>query len=195
MIAGLGNPGEEYDETRHNAGRSLLRVFQKTSDFSEWTEDKKKKMISSKGKIGKESVTLLLPNNFMNNSGGVLKNFVLNPKQAEKLVVLYDDIDLPLGKLKISYDRSSGGHNGVESIIKSLKTKAFTRLRIGIAPEDAKGRARKPKGEEKVLKFLLSSFKKDEKDILKKLAKKTNEAIETIVTEGKERAMEKYNSQ
>src|SRR3989338_8080015 len=100
--------------------------------------------------IRKNKVKLVAPETFMNNSGKSLVQVVKSIKAAEKLIVIYDDFNLPLGKIRISYNRSSGGHNGLESIIKSLKTEAFLRLRVGVAPENAKGTAKVPHGEDKV---------------------------------------------
>ena len=193
IIAGLGNPGEEYENTRHNTGRIMIEHFRDAHDFPEWKEDKANKALISKEKIGKESVVLMEPNNFMNNSGKSLPSFVKSAKAAEKTVIIYDDIDLPLGTIKISYNRSSGGHNGVESVIKALKTKEFIRVRVGVSKVSAKGTAKKPKGEEAVLKFLLGEFKKDEMLELKKIAKKVSLALEAIVNEGREKAMGEFN--
>lgn len=193
IIAGLGNPGEEYETTRHNTGRIMIEYFRKGNGFPEWKEDKKIKALISKEKLKDETVVLVEPNNFMNNSGKSVAPFLPGKKAAEKLIVVYDDIDLPLGVIKISFNRSSGGHNGVGSVIKSLKTEAFVRVRIGVSPVSAKGIAKKPKGEEKVLKFLLGKYKKGELDEIKKVAQKVSGAIEMIITEGREKAMGEYN--
>lgn len=193
IIVGLGNPGEEYKDTRHNSGRIMLEYFRVARDFPEWKEEKKIKALVSKGKVGKESVLLVEPDNFMNNSGKSVTLLIASKKQAEKTIVIYDDIDLPLGTIKISFNRSSGGHNGLESVIRSLKTREFVRVRIGVSKMNAKGVAKKPKGEEAVLKFLLGKFKKDEIEILKKISKKVSCALEMIVLEGRERAMGEYN--
>jgi PTH1 family peptidyl-tRNA hydrolase len=193
VVAGLGNPGEEYENTRHNTGRIMLDAFQVARDFPEWKEDKKIKALLSKEKIGKESVLLVEPNNFMNNSGKSIAPFVASKKAAEKTIVIYDDIDLPLGVIKISFNRSSGGHNGLDSVIKNLKTREFVRVRVGVSKMTAKGMAKKPKGEEAVLKFLLGEFKKDELAVLKNISKKVSAALEMIILEGREKAMGEYN--
>ena len=130
----------------------------------------------------------------MNNSGKAVVSLVKSKKDLQGLVVIYDDIDLPLGKMKISFNRSSGGHNGLGSIIKSLKSEEFLRIRIGISPATPKGVVKKPKGEKAVLNFLLGEYKKPELEIIKKLSKKVAEAIETIFTESKEKAMSIYNN-
>jgi PTH1 family peptidyl-tRNA hydrolase len=172
-IVGLGNPGEEYAGNRHNAGRMATDIFLKKY------EGKKAKVMT--------------PDTFMNNTGKFVAKFIKSKKSAESLVVVYDDIDLALGTIKISYNKSSGGHNGLESIIKAVKTQEFTRIRIGVSPATPKGKVKKPKGEEAVLKFLLGNFKTAELETLKKVWKLTTEAIETIIEGGREIAMNRFN--
>jgi len=179
LVVGLGNPGKEYENTRHNTGRILVGILEKK--FSE------------KDLPAGRQVKFLTPDTFMNNSGRAVAPFVKSKKDLKDLVVIYDDIDLPLGKIKISFNRSSGGHNGLGSIIKSLKSEEFLRIRVGISPATPKGVVRKPKGEKAVLNFLLGEFKKSELETLKKLSKKVAEAVETIFNESKEKAMSLYN--
>ena len=173
LVVGLGNPGAEYEKTRHNTGRILVGIISK--------------------KLEDSKIKFLTPDTFMNNSGKDVVKFVKTKKDLENLVVIYDDIDLPLGKMKISYNRSSGGHNGVGSIIKSVKSEAFLRIRVGISPATPSGKIKKPHGEKDVLKFLLGEFKKPELETIKKLSKKITEAIECIFSEGKDKAMSIYN--
>ena len=172
-IFGLGNPGEEYGSNRHNAGRMAVEFFAKNNS--------NKKIIT------------ILPDTFMNKSGSAVAKFIKSKKAAQNISVVYDDIDLPVGTIKISYDKSSGGHNGLESVIKALKTQQFTRIRIGVSPTTPRGKIKKPKGEKTVLKFLLGDFKLAEIALLKKVFKKVSEAIEVIVEEGRERAMNRFN--
>ena len=193
LIVGLGNPGEEYADTRHNAGRMVVEQFRKKNDFSQWSEDKSLKALLSKGLCGKDKVILLLPNNFMNVSGKSVAPFVKNAKDAERTIVVYDDLDLPLGTMKISFNRSSGGHKGVESIIKALKTRAFARLRIGICPTTPSGKLKKPKGENGILDFIIGPFKKPELEEMKKITKKGAEALALVLTDGREIATGKVN--
>jgi PTH1 family peptidyl-tRNA hydrolase len=173
LVVGLGNPGKEYENTRHNTGRIMVGILEK--------------------KFEDQKIKFLTPDTFMNNSGKAVAPLIKSKKDLKDLIVIYDDIDLPLGKIKISFNRSSGGHNGLGSIIKHLKSEEFLRIRIGISPETPSGKLRKPKGEEAVLKFLLGKFKKPELEILKKLSKKVAEAVETIFAESKEKAMSLYN--
>jgi len=193
VIAGLGNPGEEYRNTRHNTGRIVLNYFHKKNNFNAWKENKKYRALISDGKVEKQKVLLIEPDNFMNNSGKSIGSVVTSAKKAEKLIIIYDDIDLPLGTIKISYNRGSGGHKGVESIIKSLKTKSFIRLRVGVASSNTSGKPRKPKGEQKVLDFLMGEFKPKERDVLKKISKRAMEALAMITIDGKEKAMTEFN--
>jgi len=193
VIVGLGNPGEEYLSTRHNAGRLAVEAFDNFQEFGGFANDSKTKSDISKGKIGKHAITLMLPNTFMNKSGSAVKNLVTSVKAAERLVVVYDDIDLPFGSIKLSFSRGSGGHKGVESIIKAVKTKDFVRVRIGVAPTTPSGKIKKPQGEQKVYDFLLGEFKKKEEDTLKKIFKITNEALETVITDGHYKAMNVFN--
>jgi len=174
LVVGLGNPGVEYENTRHNAGRILVPIIEKKLE-------------------GKMKIKFITPDNFMNNSGKAVAPFIKSKKDLKDLIVIYDDIDLPLGKIKISFNRSSGGHNGLGSIIKSLKSEEFLRIRVGIAPATPLGKIKKPSGEKAVLNFLLGEFKKPELEILKKLSKKIAEVVEAIFTEGKEKAMSIYN--
>jgi len=127
LIVGLGNPGQEYENTRHNTGWLMVGLVEKRLNI-------------------KDKIKFVLPDKFMNNSGKVVAPLIKS-KDLKDLVVIYDDIDLPLGKMKISFNRSSGGHNGLGSIIKALKSEEFLRIRIGTSPTTPSGKIRKPKGE------------------------------------------------
>jgi PTH1 family peptidyl-tRNA hydrolase len=194
IIAGLGNPGEEYENTRHNTGRIVLNAVAKAFEADDFSFDKKMNALVAKGKIGKEKVIFIEPETFMNKSGSAIKYLVKSQKAAEKLVVIYDDFQLPIGRIKISFNRSSGGHNGLESVIKVVKTEAFIRIRVGTAAENAKGNAKVPHGDEKVLKFILGKYKDDEMKELKKVSRKAAEAVEMIIKDGREMAMSVFNA-
>lgn len=193
LIVGLGNPGEEYEKTRHNSGRIILEYIAKAQDFSEWKNDMKTKSLRAKGEIDGEKFDFMLPETFMNNSGQAVAPVIDGPKKLKNLVVIYDDLDLPIGSLKISFDRSSGGHNGLESIIKKVKSREFVRIRVGVSPHTPTGKLKKPSGEQAILKFLLGSFKEDELKELKKLSKKITEILVCISAESKDKAMSLYN--
>jgi len=192
-IVGLGNPGEEYAHTRHNTGRMVVEAFRVKNNFPAWEMDKGAKALVSKGSWGKDKVTLVFPNNFMNVSGKSVAPFIKNAKDAERTVVVYDDLDLPLGVMKISFNRSAGGHRGLDSIIKALKTRAFARLRAGVCPTTPRGKLKKPKGEQAVLDFIIGEFKKPEVEVLKKVIKKGVEALTLVLEEGRDIATGKVN--
>lgn len=180
-IIGLGNPGSEYENTRHNTGRMAVLIFAKKNDCDEIELDKKRKALKSECKIKKAVVLCLLPETFMNRSGNAA--YALKPKDV---ILLHDDLDLPLGTFKISYGRGSGGHKGVESMMRALKSKDFIRIRIGISPK------KKPEAK-RINDFILKKFSPKETEILKKVFKKTSEAIEVAITDGLQKAMNLYN--
>ena len=204
IIAGLGNPGEEYVGTRHNTGRMIVDTLNKEFGEGDFSYNKTVDALVAKGEVSpsadskvakskRDKVTFVEPEDFMNNSGKAIAKLVKSVKAAEKLIVIYDDFNLPLGKIRISYNRSSGGHNGLESVIKAVKTEAFTRIRIGVAPETAKGLAKVPHGDDKVLKFILGPYKDDEMKEIKKITKDVVEAVKVIVFDGREKAMSMFN--
>jgi len=194
VIVGLGNPGDKYDSTRHNAGRMAVEYFAKAKNLNGWHEDKKSKSMTAGGMVGKTAVAVVLPDTFMNKSGSAVVKFVKSAKAAERLVVVYDDLDLPLGKFKLSFDRGSGGHKGLESIMRTLKTKKFVRVRIGVSPSTASGALRKPEGEKVILNFILTKFRVHELEELKRVMKRVADALEVAVIEGREKAMNVFNT-
>ena len=195
IFVGLGNPGLEYQNTRHNTGRMLLEWFGKSAGRvdAEWKLDKKLNAQIAKVKVGKTAVTLVLPETFMNNSGKSVKSLVTSIKSAEKMMVIYDDLDLPFGNSKISFNKSSGGHKGLDSIIKAIKTEKFARVRVGISPASPKLRRASPNKDKVVEKIIMGKWKPDELAELKKLSKKVNEALETFVSFGLEKTMTEFN--
>lgn len=193
LIVGLGNPGKEYEKTRHNAGRIILEYIAKANDFGDWKNDMKTKSLRAKGEVDGEKFDFMLPETFMNNSGNAVAPIIEDKKKLKNLVVIYDDLDIPVGSLKISFNRSSGGHNGLGSIIKRVKSQEFVRIRIGVSPHTPTGKLKKPSGEAAVLKFLLGAFKEDELKTLKKQSKLVAEILTTISDGGKDKAMSLYN--
>jgi PTH1 family peptidyl-tRNA hydrolase len=193
IIAGLGNPTEEYKGTRHNTGRMMLESFRSQHNLPAGEFDKKSNSLISKGEIAGEKIVLVEPETFMNKSGSALAYFIKTKKAAEKLIVIYDDLDLPIGTIKVSFNKSSGGHRGLESIISALKTEGFLRIRVGISPVTAGGKLKKPKGDDGVSKHILGMFKKPEQDIFKKVSKRVCGALEMLIKEGKEKAMGEFN--
>jgi len=194
IFIGLGNPSDEYKDTRHNAGRIMLEaVLSRFSDDDiSWEEDKKTKVLVFRNK--KPKLLAVLPQTFMNKSGDAVARYVKSKKTAGGLVVFHDDLDLPLGTVRLAWNKGDGGHRGLKSVIKSVGTQEFLRIRIGISPAGAKGRARKLVGEEKVLKHILSKFKPEELRTIKKLSALTAEALLCMIKEGREKAMSLYNA-
>lgn len=193
-IIGLGNPEDKYVGTRHNVGREIVGTFAKKFKFPDFTFEKKYNALISEGKIEKEKVMLILPETFMNKSGSALKKIITSGKKAEKMTVVYDDLDLGLGTVKINFNRGDGGHRGLLSVIKAIKTKSFPRLRIGTSPKTPAGKIKKPQGEEKVIQHVLSKFNKKEEEEYQKVVKKAVNSLEKIVTEGYLKAMNSCNS-
>jgi PTH1 family peptidyl-tRNA hydrolase len=208
IIVGLGNPGEEYKNTRHNAGRMLVEYFAKNAEkiaekldtkkaakstgFEEFSFNKKYNAQISAGEINGEKVMLVLPDTFMNKSGKSLETLVTSAKKVEKLVVIHDDLDLAIGRGKILFNRGSGGHKGIESIVRTIKTEAFTRLKVGVCPTTPTGKPKKPTGD-KLLDFIVGPFKPAELDELKDVLKRGAEALYILVNEGREKAMTGFN--
>jgi PTH1 family peptidyl-tRNA hydrolase len=172
IVVGLGNPSDEYKNTRHNVGK----------DFLEALADK----LPSKAKVKELNV-------YMNNSGGPIKKLITSQKAAQKLIVLHDELDLPLGRIKVSFGSSAGGHNGVRSIEKALKTKDYVRVRIGISGATPSGKLKRP-APEKIADFVLAKFRPPEAEKLKKVKKLVGEALELIIEEGVEAAQTAINS-
>jgi PTH1 family peptidyl-tRNA hydrolase len=182
LIIGLGNPGEKYENTRHNIGFMVLDNFAKSNGFPEFKASKKFKSLISKD----SEVVLTKPQTFMNSSGKAVKLLSKNYKvKAENIFIIHDDIDLELGKIKIVKNRGTAGHNGVESVVNELKTKDFIRFRVGIKPN------RKIIGD--IKNFVLKNFTKKEKEVIKKSIELCVDAIELTLKKGLEKAMNEYN--
>ena len=192
-VVGLGNPGEEYAKTRHNAGRIILESLAREHGFSDWRDDTKTHARICKGNISALTMQFVLPDNYMNNSGGSVKPFVKEESDLEKVVVVYDDIDLPVGTMKVSFDRGTGGHNGLGSIMQVLGTGAFLRVRVGICPVTPEGEMNKPKGEGATADFVLKNFKSAEIEALASVTEKVRDALVVYAKEGKERVMNVFN--
>ena len=191
IIVGLQNKGDEYLKTRHNAGGIVVREITNSKKL----EPKMDKIFSGNvfsGEIKDEKVKFVLPEVFMNNSGVSLKNQSFTPKKLEKLIVLHDDIDIPLGKFKISFGRNSGGHKGVESVIRAVKSKDFVRIRIGICPVTPSGKLKKLESA-KIPDFVVEDFKPVEFEVMKKISKTVLEALEVLIEEGRPKAMTLFN--
>ena len=177
IIIGLGNPGKKFARTRHNAGFEVLDFFARQNEFPDFEPSKKysQALISEK-----DGVLLVKPQTFMNDSGKVAQSLLKNSEAL--LIVVHDDIDIPLGKIKFSQGSRSGGHKGVESIIYLLGTKNFARLKIGIATNEAKAED-----------VVLQKFSPQEQEIMDGVIKKSAEAIQCLIKNGLEKTMNEYN--
>lgn len=194
IIVGLGNPDDKYKNTRHNIGRDFVESFRKKNKFEDWNFHKKSNSLISEGDFDGEKITLVLPQTYMNDSGKSVMHFVKTKKQAGETLILHDDLDLGVGKLKISFNKNSGGQKGVESIIQLIKTKEFPRLRIGIAPVTPSGKLKKVSGEDAVVKHVLTKFKPAELETLKTVEKNALKGIEMFLEKGFVLASNEINS-
>ena len=186
LIAGLGNPGKKFKETRHNVGFLVVDELLRKNNFPNWKESKNNNCLYTKKEIAGEEVELIKSLNFMNSSGLTVKSISKKHNlKPENIFVVHDDIDLDVGKIKIVKNRGAAGHRGVQSIIDEILSKNFVRFRIGIQPE-----AGKPKNVER---FVLQKFNKQEEEKLKEVIKKSYLIIEATIKEGVERAMQEYN--
>ncbi|MDP3954604.1 MAG: aminoacyl-tRNA hydrolase [bacterium] len=183
LIIGLGNPGEEYNGTRHNVGFFVLDKIAKDEEC-DFNFDKSFNAELAKCKVSGKPSILVKPYTFVNKSGDAVKKLKLKFKiKPENIIVIHDDLDIDFGNFKLSFARSSGGHRGIESIIKALKTNKFWRLRIGLANTKLKSARRskaKKGGVNGVGEFVLSKFTPAEQDKLKLLIKKALARLENI---------------
>lgn len=184
FVIALGNPGDKYKETRHNVGWIVLnRIYD-----LDWEHDKYLHADYSRRLDAGKTIHYVLPQTFMNKSGESVAGLqkIFSDFDNKHLIVIYDDLDLPLGKVRVSFDRGSGGHNGIKSIEQHLNSKAFIRIRIGIAQEREEIGIIKPP--------VLGTFELDEQTvILQKVSPLVRSILDTIVVEGYEKAMNIYN--
>jgi PTH1 family peptidyl-tRNA hydrolase len=187
LIVGLGNPGRSYVRNRHNVGFICLAHFARAQGIR---LDKRKGLARiGRGRVAANEVALARPQTFMNNSGQsvsrLIDKFDIDPND---LIVIHDDLDLPLAKVRISFGSSSGGHKGINSIIKEIGTKDFVRIRIGV------GRPNKPQiSEDDIIAYVLSDFTLTEKRAIDNIVPTVSEAILCLLTEGLTPAMNKFN--
>lgn len=184
LIVGLGNPGIEYQFTPHNLG--FLAVDRVAEGCGAQVDNRRCRALTGKCRVAGQEVLLAKPETFMNLSGMAVGELVrkheLTPEQD--LVVIYDDLDLPWGSLRIRERGTSGGHNGVESIIGALGTQEFLRIRLGIAPEhEVRDGA----------KYVLSQMKKSQLAAADEMLDAAAEAVQVILSEGRAAAMNRFN--
>ncbi len=183
LIVGLGNPGIRYRETRHNAGFQCVDMLARRWDIP--VKERRAKTVLGVGWYGSHEVVLAKPRTFMNNSGEaiayLLARFGGGP---QSLVVIYDEMELTLGRLRIRPAGSDGGHNGMKSIISTLQTNQFARIRLGIGPP--------PEGQSSI-PYLLGPFSKDEASLISQAVTKVAEAVECLLEENIDGAMNRFN--
>lgn len=184
MIVGLGNPGREYELTRHNVGFMIIDHYAKIHNISSFKE--KFNGLYAKVYQNGEYFLLLKPLSYMNLSGTVIKRFASFYKiKPEDILVIHDDLDLPVGKIKIKYKGSSGGHNGIKNIIENLKTEEFPRFKIGISKNndmDSKD-------------YVLSKFNPEDLEKITKIFTFSSNIIEDFLLLNIEKIMSKYNGE
>lgn len=183
IIVGLGNPSREYAATRHNIGFDAVTRIADDNNFS--LDFKKHKAICGKGYIAGQKVLLAQPQTYMNLSGESVRELMDYYKVSEEeIIIIYDDISLDTGQLRVRPKGSAGGHNGIKSIIQHMGTQEFPRIRIGVGD--------KPRGWD-LADYVLSRFSKEEEPCIREALEEASKACELIITEGVEAAMNRYN--
>lgn len=182
LIAGLGNIGDKYCFTRHNAGFMVLDRWALLEGFS-FRQDSKLKAFISRFKIGGEEIIFVKPTTFMNLSGEAVRAVADYYKiDISDIIIIYDDLSLPIGKIRLRGNGSDGGHNGIKSIIKHLGTDKFDRIKVGIGPQIGSSEH-----------FVLQNFSKEQLEVLKEVLDKSIDAAKAIMTDGIAKAQNKFN--
>lgn len=183
IIVGLGNPGSKYAATRHNIGFEVVDYFAQKHRIG--FDKTKHKALIGQGTVSGEKVVLIKPQTYMNLSGESVRGMMDFYKEtAASVIVIYDDISLNVGALRIRDQGSAGGHNGMKSIIAHLGTDVFTRLKVGVGPQ--------PRGWDSA-DFVMTTFPAAERTIMKESIEHTSEALECIITDGLMSAMNRFN--
>lgn len=190
LIVGLGNPGRDYARNRHNAGFMCLSHFAREQGIR--LDKKLANARTGTGEIGGEKVVLARPQTFMNLSGQAVARLVDRFKlEPEDIIVIHDDLDLPLGRIRVRRGGGSGGHNGINSIIASLGSRDFNRIRVGISHprEDGSGEA----DEEDIVSYVLGNFTTEETETIAQIIPRVSDVILCLITEDLTTAMNRYN--
>lgn len=198
IIVGLGNPDDKYTGTRHNIGFAtldhLLKKYEPVHE-SVWEDNKKTKSQIKKLAIGDFQVLLAKPQTFMNNSGMALslltQYFKVNP---EEVIVIHDDLDLPLGKIQVRFGGGSAGHNGIESVIEALGTDKFTRVRMGIGHSRGRNPIDEVRSHDSISNYVVSHFMEGEHKDVRNMIKHVQKNLELLLEHGIETFMSKYNA-
>jgi peptidyl-tRNA hydrolase, PTH1 family len=183
LIVGLGNPGAAYEKTRHNLGFMLVDLLAEQANAQIKREECR--ALVGRAALENETVELVKPQTYMNLSGESVSCLLKKPgRAAKKIVVITDDLALPLGKIRLRPKGSAGGHNGLKSIIACLRTEDFIRLRIGIQPEHPIANTRN---------FVLENFSKSDAETIERVLEESAEAVRAVVRDGVEKAMAQFN--
>jgi PTH1 family peptidyl-tRNA hydrolase len=189
IIVGLGNPGKTYAHNRHNAGFRCLNYFARLHSIR--FDHRQCRAKVGTGKVKSEKLLLAKPRTFVNLSGDPVACLVHKHEVTlDDLLVIYDDLDLPLGKIRLRQSGSSGGHKGMNSIISALGSEAFPRIRVGIGRPQVEEQSL---SEDAIVNYVLSDFSRQEEAIIKSVIAKVAEAINYFLTQGIEAAMSKFN--
>jgi PTH1 family peptidyl-tRNA hydrolase len=184
LIVGLGNPGVEYQFTPHNLG--FLTIDRIASEYGVEVRNRQCRALTARVVIGSETVLLAKPETFMNLSGISVRELVSKHevRLEEDLIVIQDELDFPLGTIRLQRRRSSAGHNGIESIIGALGTQDFLRIRMGVAPD---------RKIEDGMSYLLAPFRKAQLKVVDEMLDVGAEAAKAVLTEGEAAAMNRFN--
>ena len=185
VIVGLGNPGKEYEHTRHNVGWWVVDHLADVWHFDGWRKDGEARVAS--GTVGNAKVRLVKPLTYMNLSGGVLRPYLRRPfwSAATDLMIVVDEVALPLGSYRFRAKGSAGGHNGLKSIEAAVRSQEYSRLRIGIAPDDPSRRGA-------LADYVLDQFGKREAAVVRSLLPTLTEALELWIRDGIVPVMNKF---
>jgi len=190
LIVGLGNPGKVYAHNRHNVGFRCLNYFAKCRSIK--FERRQCQARIGTGEVGGEKLLLAKPRTFVNLSGKAIGRLVRKYAiPLNNLLVIYDDLDLPLGKIRLRSGGGSGGHKGMGSIISALGSEDFPRIRVGIGRPQVEGLSNTD--EDVIVSYVLSDFTSQEEELIKPIIVTVTEAIDCFLTQGMEVAMSKFN--
>ncbi len=183
VVVGLGNPGNKYENTRHNVGFDALDYLASRNNIQ--VNKIKFKSLCGEGRIGDEKVILLKPQTYMNNSGvAVLDIYNFYKLPIENIIVIVDDVDIEFATIRIKRKGSGGTHNGLKSIIYQLGSEKFPRVKVGVG---------NPCGEQDLANYVLGKFSQNERKYVNKAIKKAVLGVETIIIEGIDEAMNQFN--
>ena len=184
IIVGLGNPGKQFENTRHNVGFEAVNRIAGNFQFSIFNFQSIFNAEISEGEISGKKIILVKPQTFMNESGKSVKKILIKIKdQISNIIIIHDDIDLPVGKIKIVKDRGSAGHKGIESIIQNIGNENLIRIRIGISPQE----------NIEAKKIVLKKFSEEEQEVISQTIAKTAEVIDYLIKNDLDKAMSLYN--